>query len=63
MIGIKQGNGLVRFEIYSDHLDYIVVNELEQGHVRSMRENYSEATRNNDVVMLMGKKGRGWFIC
>lgn len=49
MIGIKQGNGLIRFEIYMDHLDYILINGLEQSQVRSMRENYSEAIRNDDM--------------
>ena len=50
MIGIKQGNGVTIFEIYKDPWDYIVLNGLEQGQVRSRRENYSEATRNDDSM-------------
>lgn len=65
MIGIVQGNGVIIFEIYKDRLDYIVLNGLEQGQVRSRRENYSEITRNDDSMTCgdaSGEEGLGWFI-
>ena len=46
-MGMKQGNGTIRFEIYKDLLNYIMVGGLEQGQVRSRRENNSVATRND----------------